>query len=157
MKSPSKIESSSQKIAKTTPDRMSDTSEGTRNSSMACEKSRSKDDATQKTAMSPLSEVESGHGDGVTVDVDMVDCKSPKDEQEPPPLKKDVHIISVVHQLDDTTGEVEEGIEFMLKDPADDDYSLSPLPFEREDPSTLMELPDDILHMPISSCGPHDD
>ena len=101
--------------------------------------------------MSPLSE-----GDHGSEDVEMVDCrKSP--EQEPPPLKKDVHIISVVHQMDDTTGEVEEGIEFMLKDPAADDYSLSPLPFEREDPTTLMELPDDILHLPISSCGPHDD
>ena len=108
--------------------------------------------------MSPLSEVDSGNGDGGNIDVDMVDCrKSSKEEQEPPPLKKDVHIISVVHQLDTTTGEVEEGIEFMLKDPAADEYSLSPLPFEREDPTTLMELPDDILHMPISSCGPHDD
>ena len=134
---------------------MSDASEGTRNSSMACDKNRSKDDATQKTVMSPLSEVESRHGDA---DVEMVDCrKSPREVQEPPLLKKDVHIISVVHKLDATTGEVEEGIEFMLKDPAADEYSLSPLPFEREDPTTLMELPEDILHMPISSCGPHDD
>lgn len=125
---------------------------------MGCDRSRTKDDATQKTVMSPLSEVEGGTGDEGTMDVEMVDCrKSPGGVQGPPPLKKDVHIISIVHQMDDTTGEVEEGIEFMLKDSAADEYSLSPLPFEREDPTTLMELPEDILHMPISSCGPHDD
>lgn len=113
--------------------------------------------------MSPLSEA------GAASDVEMSDCR-PKavnlerelereDRQckESPPIKKDVRIISIVHQMDDTTGEMEEGIEFMLKDPTADDYSLSPLPFEREDPTTLMELPDDILHLPISSCGPHDD
>lgn len=112
--------------------------------------------------MSPLSEAEGGsNADVGASDVEMVDCRNIRTEQqqqqEPPPLKKDVHIISVVHQMDDKTGEVQEGIEFMLKDPAADDYSLSPLPFEREDPTTLMELPDDILHLPISSCGPHDD
>lgn len=135
---------------------MNDTSEGTRNSAMVCDKSRTKDDSTQNTVMSPLSEAEGGPSD---VDVEMVDCrKASRDGQETPPLKKDIRIISVVHQMNDATGEIEEGIEFMLKeDPAADEYSLSPLPFEREDPTTLMELPDDILHMPISSCGPHDD
>lgn len=114
--------------------------------------------------MSPLSEA------GAASDVEMVDCRPKADRnldqelqredrqgEESPPIKKDVRIISIVHQMDDATGEMEEGIEFMLKDPTADDYSLSPLPFEREDPTTLMELPDDILHLPISSCGPHDD
>ncbi|CAB9511726.1 Nitrilase family, member 2 [Seminavis robusta] len=134
-------------------DRMSDASEGTRNSVVICEKSRAtKDDATQKTMMSPLSEADGGG------DVDMAECRISEEQEreDPAPLRQDVHIISVVHQLDDTTGEGE-AIEFMLKDPADDEYDFSPLPFEREDPTTLMELPDDILHLPISSCGPHDD
>ncbi|KAI2490656.1 hypothetical protein MHU86_23899 [Fragilaria crotonensis] len=34
---------------------------------------------------------------------------------------------------------------------------LSPLPFDHhEDPSSLMELPGNILSLPISPCGPHD-
>jgi len=40
---------------------------------------------------------------------------------------------------------------------SDGDISVSPLPFDqREDPSTLMELPDNILSLPISPCGPND-
>ena len=39
--------------------------------------------------------------------------------------------------------------------PAEDRYS--PLNFfEQEDPSSLMELPDNLLSLPISPCGPHD-
>lgn len=39
----------------------------------------------------------------------------------------------------------------------DDEYSLSPIPFEREDPVvSLLEVPEDILKLPISPCGPHD-
>lgn len=37
------------------------------------------------------------------------------------------------------------------------DGSVSPLPFDHhEDPSSLMDLPDDILSLPISPCGPND-
>lgn len=38
--------------------------------------------------------------------------------------------------------------------------SPSPIPFDRgrrEDPTTLMELPENLLSLPISPCGPHDD
>ena len=140
---------------------MSDASEGTRSSSVvgvpprhdANEKncSATKDDSTQKTAvMSPMSVPDGDGGDGTEEEgVTMEDCPSP-------PMKKGIHIISVVHHMEGDRVD-EEGIEFVLKDSSGDDYSLSPLPFEREDPTTLMELPDDILHMPISSCGPHDD
>ena len=38
-----------------------------------------------------------------------------------------------------------------------DDIGVSPIFFDREDPVTLMDLPDDILALPIESCGPHDD
>jgi len=38
-----------------------------------------------------------------------------------------------------------------------DDIAMSPLPYDREDPVTLLDLPDDILTLPISPCGPHDD
>jgi len=38
-----------------------------------------------------------------------------------------------------------------------DDIAMSPIPYDREDPVTLMDLPDDILTLPISPCGPHDD
>ena len=37
-----------------------------------------------------------------------------------------------------------------------DDIPMSPIPYDREDPMTLMELPDDLLNLPLSSCGPHD-
>jgi hypothetical protein len=131
---------------------MSDASDGTRNSIAACDKNRTKDDATQKTTMSPLSEADA---DAEERDLDMPDCRN-SEHEDLPSMHRDMHIITVVHQLDDS-GEGEEGIEFMLKDPTGDDYSFSPLPFEREDPTTLMDLPDDILHLPISSCGPHDD
>lgn len=42
-------------------------------------------------------------------------------------------------------------------DPAVDDIAMSPIPFDREDPATLMELPEDIMTLPISPCGPNDD
>jgi len=38
-----------------------------------------------------------------------------------------------------------------------DDIAMSPISYDREDPVTLMDLPDDILALPISPCGPHDD
>lgn len=157
----------------TAVDRMSDASEETTRSSVVVPiveadkiRSSSKDDATQNTAMmSPVSvaEGEEEGGDRHDNDVKMEDCRSPssQNQEEPPPLKRDVHVISIVHKVGDhttSTGEREESIEFILKDQSSDDYSLSPLPFEeREDPSSLMELPDDILHLPISSCGPQDD
>ena len=34
--------------------------------------------------------------------------------------------------------------------------TVSPLPFDHEDPASLMELPDNILSLPISPCGPND-
>lgn len=37
-----------------------------------------------------------------------------------------------------------------------EDIAMSPIPFEGEDPSTLMELPENILTLPISPCGPND-
>jgi hypothetical protein len=44
--------------------------------------------------------------------------------------------------------------------PALDDVSMSPIPFERHEermgPSTLMALPENILTIPISPLGPHD-
>jgi len=42
--------------------------------------------------------------------------------------------------------------------PFDEGPETSLLPFEqKEDPTTLMELPENILTLPISPCGPHDD
>lgn len=38
-----------------------------------------------------------------------------------------------------------------------DDIAMSPLPFDQEDPTTLMDLPEDIMTLPISPCGPHDE
>lgn len=38
-----------------------------------------------------------------------------------------------------------------------DDIAMSPISYDREDPMTLMDLPDDLLNLPISACGPHDD
>lgn len=38
-----------------------------------------------------------------------------------------------------------------------DDIAMSPIPFELEDPSTIMELPENLLTMPISPCGPDDE
>jgi len=43
------------------------------------------------------------------------------------------------------------------ENPAVEDIAMSPIPFDREDPTTLMELPEDILTLPISPCGPNDD
>lgn len=34
--------------------------------------------------------------------------------------------------------------------------AMTPIPFDREDPTTLMEVPEDLLKLPISPCGPHD-
>ena len=111
-----------------------------------------KDDATQNTVMSPISSNTADRDDHQTSDVDMKECESGsaegKQQKSAGLLEGGVRVISVVRQVE---GErLEEGIEFMLKqDPNADDYSLSPLPYEGEDPSTLMELPDDILHMPV--------
>jgi len=140
---------------------VSDTSEGTNHSSVAApakaKEDQAKDDATQKTALlSPVSVAEEGGKGNDSRDGDVTMAESTASSDHPSPLKGKFHIISVVHQMDSDKAD-EEGIEFMLKDPNSDDYSLSPLPFEREDPTSLMELPDDILHLPISSCGPHDD
>ena len=39
----------------------------------------------------------------------------------------------------------------------DGDAPLSPLPFDHhEDPTTLLELPENIMSLPISPCGPYD-
>jgi hypothetical protein len=38
-----------------------------------------------------------------------------------------------------------------------DDIQMSPLQYGREDPVSLMALPDDIMTLPISPCGPHDE
>lgn len=111
-----------------------------------------KDDATQNTVMSPISSNTAEGEDHHTSDVDMKDSDSVAAERKQQKtvglLEGGVRVISVVRQVE---GErLEEGIEFMLKqDPTADDYSLSPLPYEGEDPTTLMELPDDILHMPV--------
>ena len=35
--------------------------------------------------------------------------------------------------------------------------SITPLPFEREDPTTLMQLSDDLLQLPIAPVGPFDE
>lgn len=48
------------------------------------------------------------------------------------------------------------------ENPADevDDIAMSPIPFDpgdREDPTSLMELPENLLYLPISPFGPHDD
>lgn len=41
--------------------------------------------------------------------------------------------------------------------PAEDSvHGMSPLPF-REDPTSLMELPEDLLKLPISPVGPQDE
>lgn len=57
----------------------------------------------------------------------------------------------------------EEGVVVKLEDDqseeaqAVDDIAMSPIPYDREDPMSLMDLPDDLLALPISACGPHDD
>lgn len=38
-----------------------------------------------------------------------------------------------------------------------DDIAMSPISYNREDPVTLMDLPEDILALPIEPYGPHDD
>ena len=37
------------------------------------------------------------------------------------------------------------------------DIPMSPLPYDQEDPGSLMDLPANLLCMPISACGPNDD
>jgi hypothetical protein len=37
-----------------------------------------------------------------------------------------------------------------------DEIQMSPIPFDREDPTSLMELPENIMILPISPCGPYD-
>lgn len=37
-----------------------------------------------------------------------------------------------------------------------EDIAMSPISMDREDPGSLMELPDNLLTLPISPCGPHD-
>jgi hypothetical protein len=37
-----------------------------------------------------------------------------------------------------------------------DDIQMSPIPLDREDPTSLMELPENIMILPISPCGPKD-
>ena len=78
---------------------------------------------------------------------------------------------------EDMTTPVDEGIEVTLPDielkrssdsdddypfdednPADEYMRMSPLPYDgHEDPTTLMELPDNLLKLPISPVGPQDD
>jgi hypothetical protein len=41
-------------------------------------------------------------------------------------------------------------------EPPVDDIAMSPIPFDQEDPTTLMELPENLLSLPISPCGPND-
>lgn len=43
------------------------------------------------------------------------------------------------------------------ENPAVEDIVMSPIPFDREDPTTLMELPENILTLPISAFGPNDE
>jgi hypothetical protein len=40
--------------------------------------------------------------------------------------------------------------------PAADDVSVSPLPFDQEEPTSFLDLPDNLLQLPISPCGPQD-
>lgn len=51
-----------------------------------------------------------------------------------------------------------EGKDPITEAPAVDDIQISPIPFQQggEDPTTLMELPENILCLPISPCGPND-
>jgi hypothetical protein len=37
------------------------------------------------------------------------------------------------------------------------DIAMSPLPYDHEDPVSLMDLPANLLCLPISPCGPNDD
>jgi hypothetical protein len=52
-----------------------------------------------------------------------------------------------IHPYDETTGN---------HTPVED-IAMSPIPLDREDPQSLMELPDDLMMLPISPCGPNDD
>jgi hypothetical protein len=38
-----------------------------------------------------------------------------------------------------------------------EDIQMSPIPFDREDPVSLMDLPENLLSLPISPCGPNDE
>ena len=37
-----------------------------------------------------------------------------------------------------------------------EDIAMSPISMDRDDPGSLMELPENLLTLPISPCGPHD-
>ncbi|KAL3913750.1 MAG: hypothetical protein SGARI_000497 [Bacillariaceae sp.] len=38
-----------------------------------------------------------------------------------------------------------------------EDIAMSPIPYDHEDPASLMDLPSNLLCLPISPCGPNDD
>jgi hypothetical protein len=38
-----------------------------------------------------------------------------------------------------------------------EDIQMSPIAYDREDPISLMDLPENLLSLPISPCGPNDD
>jgi len=63
----------------------------------------------------------------------------------------------LVNEQTESTQGVDEGDDQSEETQAVDDIAMSPIPYDREDPVTLMDLPDDILALPISPCGPHDD
>ena len=59
--------------------------------------------------------------------------------------------------LDDSNDDVDDPAGGGETADAVEDIQMSPLPFDREDPTTLMELPENIMHLPISPCGPKDE
>lgn len=65
------------------------------------------------------------------------------------PIKEDdtVTVIQGMNSDDDDESEAAQAV---------DDIAMSPIPYDREDPATLLDLPDDILALPISACDPHD-
>eukprot|EP00536_Pseudo-nitzschia_multiseries_P011471 jgi/Psemu1/259855/estExt_Genewise1Plus.C_3920021 len=67
------------------------------------------------------------------------------------PIKKE-------NDLQDTNDMMDEGQDDQSEEAqAVDEIAMSPIPYDREDPVTLLDLPDDILALPISPCGgPHD-
>ena len=38
-----------------------------------------------------------------------------------------------------------------------EDIAMSPIPLDREDPETLMQVPEDILTLPLSACDANED
>jgi hypothetical protein len=57
---------------------------------------------------------------------------------------------------EDAVGEEEPGCDRAKEEIAVEDIVMSSIPFGREDPMTLMSLPENILTLPISPCGPND-